>query len=125
MTLEECEVECLKNCSCIAYTQLAISSERGGCLLWYGDLRDVREIPFDGQDIHIRMVPFELGKNINKLAVDSEGKRRKLLISSLTSLMGVVLLGMSLMLYFWKREKNVPKGRTGGKQLLVFRAQGN
>ncbi|CAI9756906.1 unnamed protein product [Fraxinus pennsylvanica] len=28
--------------------------------------------------------------------------------------MGVVLLGLSLMLYFWKREKNVPKGRTGG-----------
>ncbi|XP_022877630.1 G-type lectin S-receptor-like serine/threonine-protein kinase At4g27290 isoform X1 [Olea europaea var. sylvestris] len=114
MTLEECEVECLKNCCCIAYTQLAISSERGGCLFWYGDLRDIREIPFDGQDIHIRMVPSELGKNINKLAVDSEGKRRKLLILSLTSLMGVVLLGMSLMLYFWKREKNVPKGRTGG-----------
>ncbi|CAA3027856.1 G-type lectin S-receptor-like serine threonine-kinase At4g27290 isoform X1 [Olea europaea subsp. europaea] len=113
VTLEECKVECLKNCSCMAYTQLDISRERGGCLFWY-DLRDIREIPFDGQDIHIRMAGSEL---------DSKGKRRKILITSLISLMGVVLLGMSLKLYFCKREKNVLKGRTGGSISKDFELQ--
>ncbi|CAA3031019.1 G-type lectin S-receptor-like serine threonine-kinase At4g27290 isoform X1 [Olea europaea subsp. europaea] len=122
MTLEECKVECLKNCSCKAYTQLDISSERGGCLFWY-DLRDIREIPFDGQDIHIRMAGSELGNNTKKIAVDLKGKRRKILITSLISLMGVVLLGMSLMLYFCKREKNVPRGRTGGSISKDFEMQ--
>ncbi|CAI9756908.1 unnamed protein product [Fraxinus pennsylvanica] len=34
--------------------------------------------------------------------------------------MGVVLLGLSLMLYFWKREKNDSKGRTGGSTSKDF-----
>ncbi|CAA2977769.1 G-type lectin S-receptor-like serine threonine-kinase At4g27290 isoform X1 [Olea europaea subsp. europaea] len=114
MMLKECEVACLKNCSCMAYTQLDISTERGGCLFWYGDLIDMRDLPVDGQDIYTRMAPSELCKNISKLAVDSKGKRRKILISSLTSLIGVVLLGLSSMLYFWKREKNDPNGKTEG-----------
>ncbi|CAA2987153.1 G-type lectin S-receptor-like serine threonine-kinase At4g27290 isoform X1 [Olea europaea subsp. europaea] len=47
----------------------------------------MRDLPVDGQDIYIRMAPSELG---------------------------VVLLGLSLMLYFWKREKNDPNGKTEG-----------
>ncbi|CAA2969620.1 G-type lectin S-receptor-like serine threonine-kinase At4g27290 isoform X1 [Olea europaea subsp. europaea] len=48
--------------------------------------------------------------------LDSKGKK-KILTATLTSVMGVVLLGLSLMLYFWKRftrKKNDPKRRTSG-----------
>ncbi|CAI9756911.1 unnamed protein product [Fraxinus pennsylvanica] len=48
--------------------------------------------------------------------LDSKGKGRKILISSLTSLMGVVLLGLSLMLYYRKRKKNCTKWRTEGSR---------
>ncbi|CAA3027312.1 G-type lectin S-receptor-like serine threonine-kinase At4g27290 isoform X1 [Olea europaea subsp. europaea] len=105
MTLDESEVKCLQNCSCMAYSQLDIS--RGsGCLFWFRELIDIRDMSSDGQDIYIRMASSEL---------DSKGKRN-ILVATLTSSIGVVLLGLSLMLYFWKRskkKKNEPKGKIG------------
>ncbi|CAA2993145.1 G-type lectin S-receptor-like serine threonine-kinase At4g27290 isoform X1 [Olea europaea subsp. europaea] len=100
MTIEECKVECLKNCSCMAYTQLDISKEGSGCLFWFGDLVDIRDLSVNGQDIYIRMASSEF---------DTKGKRRKLLILSLTSLMGMILLGLSSMLYYWKKKKSYKK----------------
>ncbi|CAA2992531.1 G-type lectin S-receptor-like serine threonine-kinase At4g27290 isoform X1 [Olea europaea subsp. europaea] len=105
MTLEECKVKCLKNCSCVAYTQLDISIKGSGCLFWSEELNDIRDLSVDGQDIYIRMASSEL---------DSKGTRRKILISSMTSLMGMVLLGLCLMLYYWKRKKNYANGIIGG-----------
>ncbi|KAK6132850.1 hypothetical protein DH2020_033413 [Rehmannia glutinosa] len=58
MTLEECRTECLRNCSCMAYTQLNASSGNG-CLIWYRDLVDIRSLSTDGQDIYIRMASSE------------------------------------------------------------------
>ncbi|XP_022877616.1 G-type lectin S-receptor-like serine/threonine-protein kinase At4g27290 isoform X1 [Olea europaea var. sylvestris] len=106
MTLEECKVECVKDCSCMAYTQLNISGEGSGCLFWYEDLIDIRDLSSHGQDIYIRMASSEL---------DSKGKGRKILISSLTA-MGVVLLGLSLTLYYRKRKKNCTIWRTEGSR---------
>ncbi|KAL2496242.1 G-type lectin S-receptor-like serine/threonine-protein kinase [Forsythia ovata] len=111
MTLEECKVECSKICSCTAYAQLDKSIERSGCLFWSEDLIDIRDMSVDGQDIYIRMASSDL---------DSKGKRSKIFISSLTSLMGVVLLGLSLMLYYWKRKKNYIKRTTGGSNNKDF-----
>ncbi|KAL8501397.1 hypothetical protein ACS0TY_020800 [Phlomoides rotata] len=54
MTLEECKVKCLNNCSCTAYTSLNISRGKTGCLIWFGDLVDIREMT-PGQDIYIRL----------------------------------------------------------------------
>ncbi|CAA2954064.1 G-type lectin S-receptor-like serine threonine-kinase At4g27290 [Olea europaea subsp. europaea] len=63
MTLEECKVTCLKNYSCMAYTQLNISREESGCLFWVGDLIDIRDLSSDGQDIYIRMDSSESGSH--------------------------------------------------------------
>ncbi|KAG5551159.1 hypothetical protein RHGRI_009550 [Rhododendron griersonianum] len=69
MGLKECEHECLKNCSCIAYANSNISEGGSGCLMWLGDLIDTREF-FQGgseQEIYIRLPAsamsgiFELG----------------------------------------------------------------
>ncbi|KAI3457034.1 hypothetical protein Pfo_013697 [Paulownia fortunei] len=106
MTLEECKVECLQNCSCTAYTNLNISGGGSGCLLWFGDLVDIRVLSADGQDLYIRMASSELG---------SSTERKKVLIVSLT-LVGMVLVGLSLLLYIWKRRKNDTKRRKSGRQ---------
>ncbi|PON43780.1 S-locus glycoprotein domain containing protein [Parasponia andersonii] len=52
MSLKECREECLKNCSCI------------GCLTWFGDLIDIKEIHVKGseQDIYIRLSASEIGQ---------------------------------------------------------------
>ncbi|CAL5393137.1 unnamed protein product [Camellia sinensis] len=55
MTLRECEIACLKNCSCMAYTNLDIRGGGSGCLLWFGELIDMREYSEDGPDIYMRM----------------------------------------------------------------------
>ncbi|KAK6134491.1 hypothetical protein DH2020_031773 [Rehmannia glutinosa] len=103
MSLKECEAACLKNCSCMAYTALDFS--RGsGCLLWFDDLVDIRTLSADGQDIYIRMASSEL---------ESQGEKREILIASLTSVMVMVLIGVSLI--YLKRRKNDLKMRKEGK----------
>jgi hypothetical protein len=64
MSTEECEAECLKNCSCTAYANSDITGGGNGCLIWFGDLIDIRgynqENP--GQDLYIRLAASELSK---------------------------------------------------------------
>ncbi|CAL5393199.1 unnamed protein product [Camellia sinensis] len=60
MTLRECEMVCLKNCSCTAYTNLDIRGGGSGCLLRFDELIDMREFSENGQDIYIRIASPEL-----------------------------------------------------------------
>ncbi|RVW25578.1 Receptor-like serine/threonine-protein kinase SD1-8 [Vitis vinifera] len=61
MGLMECAAVCLSNCSCTAYTNLDIRDGGSGCLLWFGDLIDIREFNENGQEIYVRMAASELG----------------------------------------------------------------
>lgn len=63
MTIEDCEAECLKNCSCTAYAKFDIIGTGNGCVTWYGDLIDIRQVPQYGQDLYVRMAASALGKN--------------------------------------------------------------
>ncbi|XP_070028388.1 G-type lectin S-receptor-like serine/threonine-protein kinase At4g27290 isoform X3 [Nicotiana sylvestris] len=93
MTLQECKRACLKNCSCVAYSNLDIRNGGSGCLLWYGDLIDIRELP-GGQDIYIRMATSELGSR----------KKTKLLVLSLSLFIGVAVVGLTIGLYTWTKK---------------------
>ncbi|KAH7544252.1 hypothetical protein JRO89_XS15G0136200 [Xanthoceras sorbifolium] len=62
MNIKECEAACFKNCSCRAYANSDVSGG-SGCLMWFGDLIDVRECPAEfswGQDIFLRVPASEL-----------------------------------------------------------------
>ncbi|GFP90254.1 g-type lectin s-receptor-like serine/threonine-protein kinase at4g27290 [Phtheirospermum japonicum] len=102
---EECEAVCLRNCSCTAYSNLNISRGGSGCLLWFGDLVDIRQLSGDEQEIYIRLAASELDGR------DSNGMKRTTLIAILTSVAGIVLLGLSFALFLWKRKKNDQKLR--------------
>nr|GMD96452.1 G-type lectin S-receptor-like serine/threonine-protein kinase At4g27290 [Ipomoea batatas] len=67
MNLQECEQVCLKNCSCMAYSSLDISNGENGCLLWFGDLMDIKVVPFHGQDLYIRMAFSDLETQNNRI----------------------------------------------------------
>ncbi|KAD2804879.1 hypothetical protein E3N88_38256 [Mikania micrantha] len=56
MTLEECRMTCIQNCSCTAYATRDIQS---GCLLWFGDLQDMREYD-GGRDLYVKMTTADL-----------------------------------------------------------------
>ncbi|KAI3509908.1 hypothetical protein L1887_25433 [Cichorium endivia] len=70
-TLDECERVCKNDCSCTAYTHSDISGSGSGCLLWFGDLIDIRTLSENGQDIFIRLPPWELGTNREECGHDS------------------------------------------------------
>ncbi|KEH19637.1 S-locus lectin kinase family protein [Medicago truncatula] len=54
MTLEKCKGKCWENCSCTAYANTNILGNGSGCILWFGDLLDLRELPDAGQDLYVR-----------------------------------------------------------------------
>ncbi|KAA8515422.1 hypothetical protein F0562_018967 [Nyssa sinensis] len=79
---EECEAACLRNCSCVAYAK----TEASGCVVWFGELLDIREYNEGGQDLFIRMAASELGSNNNA--------KRTAVIASVSVVSGVLLLGL-------------------------------
>ncbi|XP_057791076.1 G-type lectin S-receptor-like serine/threonine-protein kinase At4g27290 [Salvia miltiorrhiza] len=97
MSLQECKVACSKNCSCTAYASLNISNGESGCLLWFSELVNMREIS-PGQDIYIRMAKSEL---------DSGSRKRGILIVTLSVVMGILVLGLSLKVLYSRKRKEV------------------
>ncbi|XP_057955833.1 G-type lectin S-receptor-like serine/threonine-protein kinase At4g27290 [Malania oleifera] len=61
MNLKECKAKCLMNCSCTAYANTDIRGQGSGCVMWFGDLVDIRLFSVGGQEIYIRMSDSELG----------------------------------------------------------------
>ncbi|CAI0375553.1 unnamed protein product [Linum tenue] len=72
MSLEQCRDVCLRNCSCTAYSNLDIRNGGSGCLVWYGDLLDIRQLYGNGEDLYVRMAASEIAEEKSK-----EGKKRR------------------------------------------------
>ncbi|PON46980.1 S-locus glycoprotein [Trema orientale] len=63
MNLEECRAKCLSNCSCMAYTNSDIREKGSGCVMWFGDLLDIRQFHSGEEDLYIRMLASEIERN--------------------------------------------------------------
>jgi hypothetical protein len=61
LSLKECEQECLRNCSCTAYTSADETRGGFGCLSWHGNLVDTRTFANGGQDLYVRVDATTLG----------------------------------------------------------------
>ncbi|KAL2327901.1 hypothetical protein Fmac_021328 [Flemingia macrophylla] len=57
--LQECRAKCLNNCSCMAYANSDVE-EGSGCVMWLGDLFDVKQYQTGGQDLYVRMPASEI-----------------------------------------------------------------
>ncbi|XP_058775218.1 G-type lectin S-receptor-like serine/threonine-protein kinase At4g27290 [Vicia villosa] len=87
--LNECKAKCLNNCSCMAYTNSNISGKGSGCVMWFGDLIDLRKFEDEGQDLYIRMDASELGREgHNRLAKDLIR-----ILASIIIVSGILFLG--------------------------------
>ncbi|KAL1560144.1 G-type lectin S-receptor-like serine/threonine-protein kinase isoform X1 [Salvia divinorum] len=63
---EECEAACLRDCSCVAYAR----TEATGCVVWSGELLDIRVYEEGGQELFVKMPLSELGsKKSNRVTV--------------------------------------------------------
>ncbi|KAK7312933.1 hypothetical protein VNO77_37197 [Canavalia gladiata] len=96
--LEECEVKCLSNCSCMAYTNLDIRGAGSGCVMWFGDLIDIRQFDTDGQDLYVRMDASELGKE------DGRKKEVKIIVATTIVTISVMLFIGCYRIYVVRRR---------------------
>ncbi|THU43988.1 hypothetical protein C4D60_Mb02t02640 [Musa balbisiana] len=93
MTLNKCSDWCLKNCSCMAYAVTAWS----GCLIWRGDLMDLRKFNQGGDQLYVRL----LASNIDS-AMDNHVKKTVLVITIPTMLSFLLLASTCVVL--WRRR---------------------
>jgi len=57
MDFDACRNWCLKDCSCKAFAMTGGSK----CVIWFGDLVDIRQFANGGEDLYVRLAASELG----------------------------------------------------------------
>ncbi|XP_057717915.1 G-type lectin S-receptor-like serine/threonine-protein kinase At4g27290 [Arachis stenosperma] len=99
MKLEDCEAKCMGNCSCTAYTTLNASGG-SGCVIWYGDLFDLR-VSDGGQELYVRMAHTD--------------SKKKTIVLALSITLPIVLCALLLIFFVYYRirkkrqEKTMPE----------------
>ncbi|ESW31225.1 hypothetical protein PHAVU_002G220200 [Phaseolus vulgaris] len=109
MGLVECGDLCQRNCSCTAYANIEIRNGGSGCVMWVGELLDVRGYPSGGQDLYVRLAASDVG-----IEGDS-GKTSDTIrdIGIVVGVAGFILLALGIFI-LWKKRKLQPilKGKT-------------
>ncbi|KAF3657997.1 hypothetical protein FXO38_13450 [Capsicum annuum] len=110
MSIKDCREACLKNCSCMAYSNSNIRGQEIGCVLWFGDLIDIRQIPNGGQDLYIRIEASGQGASLKGLWL-----KHWLVVKAFSvSLITVAVLSVLVFLcYYLSRRKKKDKGIGG------------
>ncbi|KAJ0684587.1 putative non-specific serine/threonine protein kinase [Helianthus annuus] len=111
MTLVECEEMCKSNCSCTAYTNSNRSGAGSGCLLWFGDLMDIRSFSTNGDTLYIRLSASELD-SIENSRSSSAGRRLRVIIP-MAFVVSVILVIICLFCRY--RKKHQQQGTSGNK----------
>ncbi|KEH31161.1 putative protein kinase RLK-Pelle-DLSV family [Medicago truncatula] len=102
LSLEECEKECFRNCSCTAYAVDNVSNGGSGCLAWHGDLMDIQKVSDQGQDLFLRVDKVELANYYRK----SNGvpHKKRLAAILVASIVAVIVLVLSCVYCKWKKK---------------------
>ncbi|RYQ94449.1 hypothetical protein Ahy_B08g089357 [Arachis hypogaea] len=102
ITLDECRNLCLKNCSCMAYTNSDIRGGGRGCAMWFGNLIDIKMIQSGGQDLYIRMPAFESG-------FQQRHKKKVIIASTIAAFCATLLLCVYVI--YRIRRNNIEKSK--------------
>ncbi|KAL9384010.1 hypothetical protein Peur_024333 [Populus x canadensis] len=102
-TEQKCRDDCWNNCSCIAYAYYTGIY----CMLWKGNLTDIKKFSSGGADLYIRLAYTELDNKKINLKV----------IISLTVVVGAIAIAICVF-YSWRW---IERKRTGKKVLLPKR----
>ncbi|XP_042433667.1 G-type lectin S-receptor-like serine/threonine-protein kinase At4g27290 isoform X2 [Zingiber officinale] len=96
-TLDECRDLCSRNCSCMAHAVTAWD----GCLMWRGDLIDVRMFSQGGDELFVRLVAAPDNYS------EKQSKRSVKIIAIATTL--GILLFLTASVFIWWRRKRIKK----------------
>ncbi|EOY12710.1 S-locus lectin protein kinase family protein, putative isoform 1 [Theobroma cacao] len=114
MNLEECNIQCTKNCSCTAYANLDIRDGGSGCLLWFGDLIDIKHSTGRGQSIYVRMAGTELDQTHSSSTNKSSSKKKMWIAVISAFVVVVVTVGIALVLFLGRKKRQKKKGSMQG-----------
>ncbi|CAJ1978651.1 unnamed protein product [Sphenostylis stenocarpa] len=93
--LEECKEICRENCSCTAYGNSDITGTGTGCILWYGELLDLRQLPDAGQDLYVRLDITEMGDQ------NAKGDSRKVAVVVPGIVSSIVAMVVIFLFIYW------------------------
>ncbi|KAL3364552.1 hypothetical protein AABB24_013367 [Solanum stoloniferum] len=97
MNLEECEKMCLADCNCTAYSDLDVRNGGSGCLLWFGELIDIREFSQNEQNLYVRVAASELDR--------TRRRKRSVLIGVISAVVATLILSFLAWFYFQRRKR--------------------
>ncbi|KAL8237822.1 hypothetical protein R6Q59_018903 [Mikania micrantha] len=116
MTLVDCEKMCKRNCSCTAYTNSNISGAGSGCLLWFGDLIDIRTMAENGDTLYIRLAASELETIEHSRSSRNEGRRIRIIVP-----IALVVLGIPSTFLFYRffrrKQQQLARNESGHDHL--------
>ncbi|KAK9936204.1 hypothetical protein M0R45_013057 [Rubus argutus] len=97
MSLDECKAKCLGNCSCSGFSSARIENGGSGCVMWFGNLMDMRSYAEGGQDFYLRLAPSEL---------DGDGKTKQVFMIVGIVVGIAILISAGLIICFVRRRRN-------------------
>ncbi|KAD3066807.1 hypothetical protein E3N88_34687 [Mikania micrantha] len=105
MTLVQCEKMCKRNCSCTAYTNSNVSGAGSGCLLWFGELIDIRAMAENGDTLYIRLAASELETMEHSRSSRSEGRRVRIIVPVTLVVLGILSTFLLYRIFRWKQQQ--------------------
>ncbi|KAL0320727.1 UNVERIFIED_CONTAM: Receptor-like serine/threonine-protein kinase SD1-8 [Sesamum radiatum] len=103
MSLSECKAECLRNCNCTAYANPYITRGGSGCLIWFGNLIDTKDVneADSKQSIYIRVSASEASEaEISTYLEKEKEKERPIKLMLISMIAGFLFQALLMELYF-------------------------
>ncbi|CAH8390529.1 unnamed protein product [Eruca vesicaria subsp. sativa] len=101
--LNRCEQRCLSDCKCTSFAAADVRNGGNGCLLWRGELNDIRNYPIGGQDLYVKVAAVDPVLSSDEER-DSNGK-----IIGWSLGVSLVLILSAIVFCFWKGRKKQEK----------------
>ncbi|KAJ0245585.1 PAN/Apple domain-containing protein [Hirschfeldia incana] len=94
--LKECEERCLKDCNCTAFANTDIRNGGSGCVIWTGEIFDIKNFAKGGQDLFVRLAAAD---------IDDKRTKKRNIIFGLSIGVAILLLLSFIIFRFWKRKQ--------------------
>nr|XP_017255580.1 PREDICTED: G-type lectin S-receptor-like serine/threonine-protein kinase At4g27290 [Daucus carota subsp. sativus] len=97
LDLKACQKKCREDCSCTAYANTDISGKGSGCLLWFGDLIDIRDQGQSAQDFYVRFAASGSGTN-------SRSRARRIALMVLLPIISILVVVLGCLCKYRKQN---------------------
>ncbi|XP_048141125.1 receptor-like serine/threonine-protein kinase SD1-8 isoform X2 [Rhodamnia argentea] len=113
MSLEDCQKGCASNCSCTGYSSANISNGEAGCVMWFGDLLDMRHYLDGGQDFYVKLSASDIVAYGGLVAQNSStnGLGTLAIVGIAGGGGGVLLLALAAFLMWKRKTMPIRRGR--------------